>query len=644
MDGAAFSPDGKHLVTWGNALIVWDTRTWEERFRRVDLKPYSVAFSLDGKSVVIDVGVIRFLDVTTGESRGATEVGHQYPIREVTLTPDGRLVISGDGLSTIRVWDAATGRPVSTVPGVGWDLLSLDIDPTGRCFMAASLHEVTRLFRTGDKEPLREFPGIPPFVRNRETVFRWGPAGEDAHPKPEERPLTSHAFAPDGASLALGTREGAVEVRDLPYGEVRERADAHEGAVLLVEYGSSGRFLYSLGADDQFRQWTVNPLKSTRTWKVDGVDEQGFADIALGVNRLATADRHGKLRLFDLDTGGKIGEYEIHDKRLARMEFSPDGNLIVTRGTERWDDPDQRWGVEFGPGYREMRFQFLDGLDGHRRFERRLASDPLTAVAIDDGRPVAFSRDGRYVALTERDRSDRAKMMIRPAIGIWEVATEERVLQRKGHQGDVWALSFSADGRSLVSGGSDKVVYLWTLHPDPETPGRTTSTDLEKLWKDLGGKDARAGYVAVWDLAARGSDAALFLRDRILGLLDLPVEDLQRHLVDLDHDDFAKREQASAELERWGALARPLLLQSIEQAGSPEEASRLREILDRSRFPLERFPNEHLRLLRGIEALERMPKDVSLDALRTIASREGDNLGARQARAALARLEARGDE
>jgi WD40 repeat protein len=45
------------------------------------------------------------------------------------------------------------------------------------------------------------------------------------------------------------------------------------------------------------------------------------------------------------------------------------------------------------------------------------------------------------------------------------------ILYLQGHSGRLRALRFSADGRRLVSAGTDGSLRLWEL-PDPASPGR----------------------------------------------------------------------------------------------------------------------------------------------------------------------------
>jgi hypothetical protein len=92
---------------------------------------------------------------------------------------------------------------------------------------------------------------------------------------------------------------------------------------------------------------------------------------------------------------------------------------------------------------------------------------------------VRFSPDGKYLASSSKDRSIR----------LWDLAspgTPPTLLH--GHEGEVEALAFSPDSKTLASGGWDeKGVMLWDLtHPVNTAPlGRLAELVCEKVWRNL---------------------------------------------------------------------------------------------------------------------------------------------------------------
>lgn len=67
------------------------------------------------------------------------------------------------------------------------------------------------------------------------------------------------------------------------------------------------------------------------------------------------------------------------------------------------------------------------------------------AASTGDGGPHNFIK----VSAHHKDRKDFDRLV--------------HVQDLEGHQGHVWVVRFSTDGRYLVSGGSDAIVRLWAL-------------------------------------------------------------------------------------------------------------------------------------------------------------------------------------
>jgi WD40 repeat protein/tetratricopeptide (TPR) repeat protein len=157
---ASFSPDGRRVLTvsrspWGKdgTARLWDTATGKPVTRPLPCEGSSpgAPFSPDGRRLLTVrhtsflgkvTGTVRTWDVRTGAAVGP-RVSHEGSVLDAALSPDGRRLVTV-GLSLpagsrevrgqARVWDAATGEPVTGPLRLGGVPLRVLFSPDGRRF------------------------------------------------------------------------------------------------------------------------------------------------------------------------------------------------------------------------------------------------------------------------------------------------------------------------------------------------------------------------------------------------------------------------------------------------------------------------------------------------------------------------------
>ncbi len=108
----------------------------------------------------------------------------------------------------------------------------------------------------------------------------------------------------------------------------------------------------------------------------------------------------------------------------------------------------------------------------------------------------------------------------------------------------------------------------------------------------------------------------------------------------LDSKDFQERVQATRQLTEMGELARPALKEALKNKLPPEQRRRI-ESLTTSIFPVR--STDKRRLLRSIQVLERLGTTEAIQLLSSMAKGAPENLVTQHAKAAVKRLEARGN-
>jgi WD40 repeat protein len=143
---SALSDDGTRLAVAPRELpnnplareaFVWDVGTGKPP-RRVEASghPCALSFSPDGSRLVIDVGTVYVHDTATLEVVASWKAKYDYP--RLAWSPDGKLLARTDNSTTVRVYEAATGRQVLAVGGKRGRLVCAAFSPDGLMLATAT--------------------------------------------------------------------------------------------------------------------------------------------------------------------------------------------------------------------------------------------------------------------------------------------------------------------------------------------------------------------------------------------------------------------------------------------------------------------------------------------------------------------------
>jgi WD40 repeat protein len=167
--------------------------------------------------------------------------------------------------------------------------------------------------------------------------------------------------------------------------------------------------------------------------------------------------------LWDL-RGHAIGQLTGHGDQINSLDFSPDGQYLVTGAgdglVQLWDYQNQRVVKVLEPGddVKSVNFapdgQHIAAIVGdNTAWVWSLTGETLVKFDYDeDLNSVQFSPDGQYLATTSPNRTAQ----------LWNLAGQQ-LAKFEGHQANVNQISFSPDGQRLATASADRTARLWNL-------------------------------------------------------------------------------------------------------------------------------------------------------------------------------------
>ncbi|MDX1377350.1 MAG: TIR domain-containing protein [Anaerolineales bacterium] len=492
-----FSPDGSRIgVATDVTASIWDVESGDEIFQLAGHDEYWVAdieFSPDGSLIATGGGDwnVRLWNADTGSLRTFLP-GHEDSVTSVAFNSDGTRLVSGSDDDTAVLWDIESASFLNRFRPDGFDtegnhIVSVAFDPWDSRIITGGYQTVV-VWDADDSEEVFRLRG------NQAEVY-------------------AVDFSPDGLSML--TASSGVKIWDRFYGTERYNLSSHHGEVTSAVFSEDGNYMLTGSWDNTSKLWSANlkietlrltqhdDLNLDADYSADGkwivtTDGSGFVFVhdsetgdviyafepavdewinAASFNpqnnqQLVTGDDTGQLQFWELGNTEPVWSVTAHDGFVYSAEFSPDGEFVLTSGS---DGAVLLWDADTGELLREF---FVEGTAQDAQFSpdggRIVTADEANIGQVwntDTGElimnleghtdyvlTVAYSHDGRYIYTGGYDNTIRK----------WDAETGVSLLTLTGHTGRVFDIDVSPDDSLLVSGSADTTVKVWDAETGKE--------------------------------------------------------------------------------------------------------------------------------------------------------------------------------
>jgi hypothetical protein len=569
----------------------------------------TLAFSPDGK-ILAGMGneqyggqdpAVHFWDVASGKE--VRQLDNDQAFFCLTFSPDGKLLALG-GHGRIEVWDAASGDEVRVIPGQENALYhSVAFAPDGKSLATATggLIQLWELatgkerhqYRLGHEEPEVLNLGLPPGLMMRNI---------------DEGPMSASgglAFSGDGKLLAAGGHDHSIHVWNLLADRELPPLIGHQSPPQALRFTADGKQLISLDSGGQRLAWNVGRILKSAPGKLARLSDADFDELWDDLAESDAFRAYRAVRHMAADPARALAMVEKHVKPV------PAGD------TKRLE-------------------KLVADLQGPNAGLRR--------KAMTEMRKLGEAALGALSDLSEEARQGTRALAILQMKLEAQYATPER--QRALHAVDVLEqigtpearqalekLAKGAAGTRLTKAAKGSLERL----KESGDKAQAKQGNPEALWNDLAGDDAPAAYRAIRAFAAMPKEAMTIFRAKVKPVVAVDAKRIDQLIADLDSNEFAVREKATADLEKLGDAAKPALKKALEGDASLDTKKRINKLLELQQTG--QAPSAKLLgTLRAIEALERLGTDDARQLLETLSKGASEAKLTRDAKDALQRM------
>ena len=436
-------------------------------------------------------------------------LGHHESIKNVSISPDGKTIISDDRNFATILWDIATGKEIRSFAGRNSGAC---ISPDGKSFLSASAERNIKLWDIETGQVLRNY-----------TVQKNG--------------FYCFTLSPDGKSF-LSSGDSSIILWDITTGKKLKSFTGDREDVTRLTFSPDGKFFISEtfpgspnnsidSVENNLKLWNIATGKEVNSFKVDkywvtrwptmisfSPDGKSFISSHIrGIINLQDATTGKELRSFtghyewlecvcfspdgrnfvsgysdgtisiwDVATGKELKNFTGHQFEVTSIGFLPDGNSFISAGYREYV---RQWDINSGTalqtfrGYSRPTETIEITKDGSKIIVMNSLEVKLMdivsgkglqninkGISYESNTCMRISPDGKSFVSAIYGIEDTT-LLYNPnfensVIKLFDIYSGKEIRTFEKHKGEISDLCFSPDGKSFISENRDQTI-LWDI-------------------------------------------------------------------------------------------------------------------------------------------------------------------------------------
>ena len=353
----------------------------------------------------------------------------ESPASAISISPSGQIIMLGDNLGSLSVWNADTGEH----------------------YYSKKIHNESRSFNVVNDVTFNRDGNIAVTSGENKYVRIW-----EVENTPNPRKFLGHSDAvyalsvsADGRFVVSGSEDRTIRVWNADDGTEIASRNLHliEGRglptrvffpmrVYGVDISPNNKMVSSVGQDGYVRVWEITTGKEFFKKKFRHTSHSVLRNPKFSEDgTLLHVSSDNRSYVWNTKTWNLEADWRTHSLNVTAAKFNPLGNKLLTAGV---DGVANYWDLE----NRNLIFK----LDSHPDDHKFRLSD------------ASISQNGKLILTTGTDN----------VVRIWDAETGELLRQLRGHKGYIYNAEFSPDSENALTVSSDGTLRIWDMHSGAE--------------------------------------------------------------------------------------------------------------------------------------------------------------------------------